>query len=73
MSQFLKFYFTSSVLNMFRSLIYLSSGACDFFLLYHHIGCVFLFRCVLEFRCGWLEWYPCGRLKPPTRALDSHL
>jgi len=24
------------------------------FLLYHHIGCVFLFRCVLEFRCGWV-------------------
>ena len=24
------------------------------FLLYHHIGCMFLFRCVLEFRCGWL-------------------
>ena len=24
------------------------------FLLYHHIGCVFLFRRVLEFRCGWV-------------------
>ena len=24
------------------------------FLLYHHIGCLFLFRCVLEFRCGWV-------------------
>ena len=24
------------------------------FLLYHHIGRVFLFRCVLEFRCGWV-------------------
>jgi len=31
MSQFIKFYFTSSVLNMFRTLIHLSSGACDFF------------------------------------------
>jgi len=39
------------------------------FLLYHHIGCMFLFRYVLEFRCGWLGWYPCGRLKlqPATR------
>ena len=21
---------------------------------------------VLEFRCGWLEWYPCGRLQAAT-------
>jgi len=49
----IKFYFTSSMLNMFRTLIHPSSGACDSSL-YHHIGCVFLFRCVLEFRCGWV-------------------
>jgi len=30
MSQFIKFYFTSSMLNMFRTLIHPSSGACDF-------------------------------------------
>ena len=30
MSQFIKFYFTSSMLNMFRTLIQPSSGACDF-------------------------------------------
>ena len=24
------------------------------FLFYQHIGRVFLFRCVLEFRCGWV-------------------
>jgi len=29
MSQFIKFYFTSSMLNMFRILIHPSSGACD--------------------------------------------
>ena len=28
MSKFIKFYFTSSMLNMFRTLIHLSSGAC---------------------------------------------
>ena len=66
MSQFIKFYFTSSMLDMFRTLIYPSSGAVAF-LLYYHIGCVFLFRCVLEFRCGWLGLYPCSRLKPATR------
>ena len=30
MSQFIKFYSTSSMLNMFRTLIHPSSGACDF-------------------------------------------
>jgi len=54
MSQFIKFYFTSSMLNTFWVLIPPSSGAATF-LLYHHIGCVFLFRCVLEFFgvAGW--------------------
>ena len=28
---------------------------------------LFLVQCVLEFRFGWLEWYPCCRLKPATR------
>ena len=31
MSKFIKFYFTSSMLNMFRTLTHPSSGACDFF------------------------------------------
>jgi len=30
MSQFIKFYFTSSMLNMFRTLIHPLSGVCDF-------------------------------------------
>jgi len=51
MSLVIKFYFTSSMLNMFRTLIHHPEPAT--FLLYHHIGRVFLFRCVLEFRCGW--------------------
>jgi len=53
MSQFIKYYFTSSMLNMFRTLIHPSSEAATF-LLYHHIGCVLLLLCVLEFRCGWV-------------------
>jgi len=33
-----------------------------------------LFRCVLEFRCGWLGWYPSGRLKcnQPHRNSNTH-
>ena len=58
MSLVIKFYFTSSMFNMFRTLIHSSSGACD------HIGRVFLIRCVLEFRCGLA---PCSRLQPATR------
>jgi len=40
MSRFLKFYFTSSVLNMFRTLIHPSSGACDFSIVSPHWLCV---------------------------------
>jgi len=49
MSQLVRFYFTSSMLNIFRTSIYPSSGACDF-LLYHHIGCVFFFPTHIEKR-----------------------
>ena len=70
LSQFIKFYFTSSMLSMFRTLIHPSSGAANF-LFYHHIGCVFLFRCVLEFRCGWFGvvsvWKAEAVLQPATR------
>ena len=31
----------------------------------HHIGRVFLFRCVLG-------WYPCSRLQPATRIPPQH-
>jgi len=40
MSQFITFYFTSSVLNMFRTLIHPSSGACDFSIVSPHWLCV---------------------------------
>jgi len=57
-SQFIKFYFTSSVLNMFRTLIHPSSGACDFSIVSPHSLCVLVSMCwsfgVLEFRCGWV-------------------
>ena len=47
------FYFTSSMLDMFQTLIHPSSGVCDFSIVSPHC-LVFLFRCVLEFRCGWV-------------------
>ena len=47
------FYFTSYALNMFRTLIYPSSGACDYSVQLPHWS-VFLVRCVLVFRCGWV-------------------
>ena len=40
MSQFIKFYLTSSMLNMFRTLIHPSSGACDFFIVSPHWLCL---------------------------------
>jgi len=45
MSLFIKFYFTSSMLNMFRALIYPSSGACDFSIVSPHWSCVLVSMC----------------------------
>ena len=41
------------------------------FLFYHHIGCVFLFRCVLVFWCGWLGCYACSRLAGGKKKLSD--
>ena len=46
MSQFIKFYFTSSMLNMFQLLIYPSSGACDFSVVSPHWLRVLISTCV---------------------------
>ena len=46
MSQFIKFYFTSSMLNMFRTLIHPLSGACVFSIVSPHWLCVLVSRCV---------------------------
>jgi len=54
MSQFIKFYFTSSVLNMFRTLIYPSSGACDYSVESPHWLCVLVSMCVGV--SVWLVW-----------------
>ena len=46
MSQFIKFYFTYSMLNMFRTLIHPSSAACDFSIVSPHWLCVLVSMCV---------------------------
>ena len=46
MSQFIKFYFTSSMLNMFRTLIHPSSGASDFYIVSPHWSRVPVSMCV---------------------------
>jgi len=54
MSLVIKFYFTSSMLNMFRTLIHPSSGACDFSIASPHWSCVLVPMCVGVSVClGW--------------------
>ena len=56
MSLVIKFYFTSSTLNMFRTLINPSSGACDSSIVSPHWSCV-LVSMYVEVSV-WLVW--CG-------------
>ena len=52
------------MLNMFRTLIYSSWGAYDYSVELPHLFVLFLVRCVLEFRCGWIGVVS---VKPATR------
>jgi len=54
MSLVIGFYFTSSMLNMFRTLIHPSSGACDFSILSPHWSRVLVSMCVAV--SVWLGW-----------------
>jgi len=49
MSLLILLYFTSSMLNMFRTLIHPSSGACDFSIESPHWSCVLVLMCVGSF------------------------
>jgi len=64
----LLFYFTSYVLNMFRTLIYPSSGVCDYSVeLPHWLYCSWFGVC-WSFGVVGLGWYPSCRLQPtPTQ------
>jgi len=46
MSQFIKFYFASTMLNMFRTSIHPSSGAHDFSIESPHWSCFLVSMCV---------------------------
>jgi len=54
MSLVIKFYFTSFMLNMFRTLILPSSGACHFSIVSLHWSCVLVSMCVGV--SVWLDW-----------------
>jgi len=54
MSLVIKFYFTSSMLNMFQTLIHPSSGACDFSIVSPHWSFVLVSMCVGV--SVWLGW-----------------
>ena len=54
MSLVIKFYLTSSMLNMFRTLIHPSSGTCDFSIVSPHWSCVLVSMCVGV--SVWLGW-----------------
>ena len=54
MSLIIEFYFTSSMLNMFRALIHPSSGACGFSIVSPHWSCVLVSMCVGV--SVWLGW-----------------
>jgi len=63
----LLFYFTSYVLNMFRTLIHPSSGACDYSVELPHWSYCFWFDVCWNFGVVRLEWYPYCWLQPATR------
>ena len=54
MSLAILFHLLCALLNMFRTLIYSSSGACDYSVELPFWSYLFLARCLLEFRCGWV-------------------
>jgi len=75
MSQFIKFYFTSSMLNMFRTSIHPSSGACDFFVVSPHWLCVLVSMCVgvLVWLVGVVSVWQASACQMDTTDTPSHI
>ena len=66
------FYFTSYVLNIFRTLIYPSLGACDYSVELSHWSYCSWFHVCWSFGVVGLEWYLCCRLQPATQIPLQH-
>ena len=66
----LLFYFTSYVLNMFRTLLHPSSGACDYSVELPHWSYCSWFDVCCSFGVVGLEWYPCYRLSRKLLMMD---
>ena len=58
----LAIFFTSCVFNIFRTLIYPSTGACDYSVELPHWSYCSWFDVCWSFGVVGLEWYPCCRL-----------
>ena len=69
MSLVIKFCFNSSMLNMFRTLIHPSSGACDFSIVSPHASCVLVSIC---FGVSVLLGWGCIRVVRATTTTGSH-
>ena len=59
------------MLITFRTLIYPSSGACDYSVELPHWSYCFWFDVCWSFGVVGLEWYPCCRLKPEACNTDT--
>jgi len=68
----LPFYFTSYVLSMFQTLIYPSSGTCDYSVELPHWSYCSWFDVCWSFGVVGLEWYPCCWLQPATTPTQPH-
>jgi len=66
MSLVIKFYFTSTMFNTFRTLLHSSSGACDFPIVSPHWSCVLLSMCV-----GVLVWLGWGGIRVAACYTDT--
>jgi len=69
----LLFYFTSYPLNMFRTLIYPSSGAWNYSVELPHWSCFSCFDMCWSFGVVGLEWYPCCRFLCAQHVSDINI